>query len=217
MVDLDEIAQRLIKGEAEEVSRLTREALEQGVAPTDILEEGLISGMSAIAWRFRENLIFLPEVLVSARAMKAGMAILEPILSAYDAAPAGRIVIGTVHGDIHDIGKNLVIIMLRGAGFRVVDLGANVSLQRFLAAIEEHQPDIVAMSALLSTTMIQMRANIEAFGRAGVVGRVRVMVGGAPVSGDYARAIGADGYARDAATAVTRALELIEISREVSV
>jgi 5-methyltetrahydrofolate--homocysteine methyltransferase len=209
MVDFHTLAQHLIDGHADDVAALTRQALAEGVAPADILEQGLIAGMRVVGERFRDNIIFVPEVLVAARAMKAGLAHLEPILAACGIAPVGTFVIGTVKGDIHDIGKNLVGMMLRGAGFRVIDLGINTPLSRFLAAIEEHEPHIVGMSALLTTTMGQMKLNIEAFHKAGLFDRLRVMVGGAPVSEEYARSVGAHGYGKDATSAVARALELL--------
>jgi 5-methyltetrahydrofolate--homocysteine methyltransferase len=209
MTDLAELAQHLIDGHADDVARLTRAALDEGQSPADVLERGLIAGMQVVGVRFRDNVIFVPEVLVAARAMKAGLAHLEPVLAACGIDPVGTFVIGTVKGDIHDIGKNLVGMMLKGAGFRVVDLGVNAPLPRFVAAIEEHRPDIVGMSALLTTTMGQMKVNIEAFRTAGLLSRMRVMVGGAPVSEDYAAAIGAHGYGKDAPASVARALELL--------
>lgn len=209
MVDLAELAQHVIDGHADEVVRLTRDALDERRSPVDILEQGLIAGMQVIGVRFRDNVVFMPEVLVAARAMKAGLAHLEPILSACGIEPLGTVVIGTVKGDIHDIGKNLVGTMLRGAGFKVVDLGVNTPLTRFLSAVEEHQPQLVGMSALLTTTMGQMKANIEAFRAAGLFATLRVMVGGAPVSEDWARAIGAHGYGKDATAAVAVARDLI--------
>ncbi len=209
MADLSELAQHLIDGHADDVARLTREALDEGQAPAEILERGLIAGMQVVGVRFRDNIIFVPEVLVAARAMKAGLAHLEPVLAACGIEPVGTVVIGTVKGDIHDIGKNLVGMMLRGAGFRVIDLGVNTPLAKFQAAIEEHHPEIVGMSALLTTTMGQMKINIEAFRQAGLFDRLRVMVGGAAVSEDYAAAIGSHGYGKDATSSVARALELL--------
>ena len=213
MVDLAVLAQHLIDGHADDVARLTREALDEGQTPSDILERGLIAGMQVIGVRFRDNVIFVPEVLVAARAMKAGLAHLEPVLATCGIEPVGTYVIGTVKGDIHDIGKNLVGMMLKGAGFRVIDLGVNTPLAKFLAAIEEHRPDLVGMSALLTTTMGQMKVNIAAFHEAGLFDRLRVMVGGAAVSEDYAATIGAHGYAKDAPDAVARALELLAVVR----
>ncbi|MBW7934203.1 MAG: corrinoid protein [Gemmatimonadaceae bacterium] len=209
MTDLALLAQHLIDGHDAEVAALTRAALDEGQAPADILERGLIAGMQVVGERFRDNIIFVPEVLVAARAMKAGLAHLEPVLAACGIEPIGTFVIGTVKGDIHDIGKNLVGMMLKGAGFRVVDLGVNTPLAKFQAAIEEHRPDIVGMSALLTTTMGQMKVNIEAFRAAGLFGRLRVMVGGAAVSQEYAETIGAHGYGKDAPSSVSRALALL--------
>ncbi len=209
MADLELLAQHLIDGHADDVARLTKEALDEGVAPADILERGLIAGMQVIGVRFRDNLVFAPGVLIAARAMKAALAPLEPVLAACGIEPIGTYVIGTVKGDIHDIGKNLVGMMLRGAGFRVIDLGVNTPLAKFEAAIEAHQPEIVGMSALLTTTMGQMKVNIEAFRAAGLFDRLRVMVGGAAVSEDYAGAIGAHAYGKDAPSSVAHALDLL--------
>jgi len=209
MTDLSILAQHVIDGHAADVARLTRAALDEGLPPADILEQGLVAGMQVVGVRFRDNVIFVPEVLVAARAMKAGLEHLEPMLAACGVEPAGTVVIGTVRGDIHDIGKNLVGMMLRGAGFRVIDVGVNAPLGTFLSAIEQHRPDLVGMSALLTTTMGQMKVNIEAFRQAGFLDRLRVMVGGAAVTGDYAAAIGAHGYARDASAAVACAAGLL--------
>ncbi|HYG97662.1 MAG TPA: corrinoid protein [Terriglobales bacterium] len=214
-IDLSQLAAQLIKGNAEQVSLLTRQALDEGVSPQDVLQKGLLAGMAIVGQQFRDNVIFLPEVLVRARAMKAGMEHLEPLLAASGVEPVGRFVIGTVKGDIHDIGKNLVTMMLRGAGIQVIDLGINVTAQQFIDAVAEHKPDIIGMSALLTTTMVQMKVNMDAFQKAGVLDRTRVMVGGAPVTKEYAHSIGANGYAANASTAVTRALELIAESRAV--
>jgi 5-methyltetrahydrofolate--homocysteine methyltransferase len=208
-MDLQALAQHLIDGHADEVAALTKQAIDEGFPPAEILEHGLIAGMRVVGERFRDNIIFVPEVLIAARAMKAGLAHLEPVLTACGIEPVGTFVIGTVKGDIHDIGKNLVGMMLKGAGFRVIDLGINTPLQKFLAAIAEHQPHIVGMSALLTTTMGQMKTNIEAFRQAGLLDGMRVMVGGAPVSEQYARGIGAHGYGKDAASAVAGALSLL--------
>jgi 5-methyltetrahydrofolate--homocysteine methyltransferase len=210
---IQELKEKLIRGDAEAVSQLTLEALADGIAPQVILERGLIAGMNVVGERFKNNDIFLPEVLIAARAMKAGVSHLEPLLAASGAKPVGKFLIGTVKGDIHDIGKNLVIIMLRGAGFDVVDLGVSASARNFIEAIETHRPDIVGMSALLTTTMMQMKSNIYAFREAGVLGRVKVMVGGAPVSMRFAREIGADAYGKNATEAVEKARELMKQKR----
>jgi 5-methyltetrahydrofolate--homocysteine methyltransferase len=205
------IAEAVIEGRDQDTSRLVREALDRGVDATQILEQGLIAGMRVVGVRFRDNEIFVPEVLVSARAMKAGMSHLEEVFSATGVPTAGTFLIGTVKGDIHDVGKNLVAMMLRGAGFKVVDLGVNTSTDKFLAAIEEHKPHIVGMSALLTTTMGQMKVNIDAFRAAGL--DVSVMVGGAPLSAEYAERIGADGYSPNATEAVERALAIVDARR----
>lgn len=209
MVDLDALARHLVDGHADEVAALTRAAIAEQIPPAEILERGLIAGMTVVGQRFRDNIFFVPEVLRAARAMKAGLAHLEPVLAACGIEPLGTFLIGTVKGDIHDIGKNLVGLMLRGAGFRVIDLGVDVSADAFLKAIEAHQPELVGMSALLTTTMPQMKLNVEAFRRAGILDRVRVMVGGAPVSSEFAGSIGAHGYGKDAVSAVARARELL--------
>ncbi|MDH5590978.1 MAG: corrinoid protein [Gemmatimonadota bacterium] len=194
-------------------AELTRKALATGVEPERIIDEGLVAGMADVGRRFRDNEIFVPEVLLSARAMQAALDVLEPVLAEYGLEPVGRCVLGTVQGDIHDIGKNLVSMMLRGAGFEVVDLGVNVSLQKFDAAIEEHEPHLVGMSALLTTTMPRMEKNIAEWSGRGWTDRFSVMVGGAPVSEAWAAEIGADGYGRDAASAVDLALSLMEARR----
>ncbi len=209
MVNFQELAQDIIDGRDQHAAELTRQALDEGVSPADILDQGLIAGMTVVGVRFRDNIIFVPEVLISARAMKAAMAILEPVLTACGIPPVGKVVMGTVKGDIHDIGKNLVGMMLKGAGFQVFDLGVNVTLQKFQAAIDQHQPDLVGMSALLTTTMGQMKINIEAFDKAGLFEHLRVMVGGAPVSEDYARSAGAHGHGKDASAAVQLAMKLL--------
>ncbi|MEJ2206793.1 MAG: corrinoid protein [Gemmatimonadota bacterium] len=194
-------------------AELTRELLREGVTPDRIIDDGLVTGMADVGRRFRDNEIFVPEVLMSARAMQAALDVLEPILTEYGLEPVGRCVIGTVRGDIHDIGKNLVRMMLQGAGFRVVDLGVNVKLETFDAAIEEHEPDLVGMSALLTTTMPQMEKNIAAWAGRGWRSEFAVVVGGAPVSESWAREIGADGYGPDAASSVDVALGLLEARR----
>lgn len=210
MADLNQIADALIRGDSDAVSTLTRAALDEGVGADVILEEGLIAGMKVIGVRFKNNEIFVPEVLVAARAMKAGLAHLEPIFAACGIEPIGKLVIGTVKGDIHDIGKNLVAMMMKGAGFEVIDLGVNTSLARFCEAIETHRPHLLGMSALLTTTMGQMKVNIDAFREKGYLDRMKVIVGGAPVSEEYAAKAGADAYGKDASDAVEKALKLLE-------
>jgi 5-methyltetrahydrofolate--homocysteine methyltransferase len=213
-MNVEDIASSLIRGDAPAVRRLTMEALEAGVAAEVVLSDGLIAGMNVIGTRFRNGEIYVPEVLVAARAMKAGMEYLEPVLIACGIQPLGRCLVGTVKGDIHDIGKNLVIMMLRGAGFEVADLGVDVPPEKFMEAIRTFKPHIVGMSALLTTMMVQMEHNIAAFRQAGLLENTRVMVGGAPVTESFAREIGADAYGEDAADAKEKALELLRALKD---
>jgi len=202
MPDYALMNQLLFEGNREEVPRLTEEALAAGRPALEVLEEGLIAGMRVVGEDFKHNRIFVPEVLLAARAMKAGMAILQPLLSAGgEVASTGTLIIGTVKGDLHDIGKNLVGMMAEGAGFTVVDLGTNTSAEEFIAAVHQHNGTIVGMSALLTTTMIYMKTVVDAMAEAGL-GHLPICVGGAPISHEYARQIGADGYAADAGSAV---------------
>ena len=207
MADLQQIATDVIEGHADAVDRGVRAALAAGVGAQTILDEALTAGMAVVGARFRANEIFVPEVLIAARALKAGLAHLEPIFTASGIPRVGTVVLGTVKGDIHDIGKNLVGMMLQGAGFKVVDLGVNVPAESFLKAIREHQPQIVGMSALLTTTMGAMATNIAALRASGA--DVKVLVGGAPVNAEFAQRIGADGYGANATDAVTQALRLV--------
>jgi 5-methyltetrahydrofolate--homocysteine methyltransferase len=213
-VDLNQLARVIAshaKGSDAECAALVKQALDEGLAPEVILDQGLIEGMRDVGIRFRDNLIFVPEVLISAKAMHAGLKILEPILTACGIEPVGKMVIGTVKGDIHDIGKNLVGMMLKGAGFEVIDLGVNTSLAKFEAAIEQHRPDLLGMSALLTTTMGQMGKNIQYFHEKGYIASgMRVMVGGAPLTQEYADRIGAHAHGKDASDAVQKALRLME-------
>jgi len=199
---LHKIASSLYAGEAATVADLVQKALDQGLAPQGVLSGGLIAGMDEVGKDFKAGILFVPEVLIAARAMHAGMGILRPLLVAGDVPSAGKCVVGTVQGDLHDIGKNLVKMMLEGAGFEMIDLGTDVKPDAFVDAVRQHQPQIVGMSALLTTTMVNMKTIIEALEEAGVRGSVKVMIGGAPVTAAFAREIGADGYAPDAATAV---------------
>jgi 5-methyltetrahydrofolate--homocysteine methyltransferase len=201
---LTNIAEGLEAGDHERVSALVRKAIEQGTPVSKILDEGLIAGMHVVGERFRAHEIFLPEVLLAAKAMTTGMELLRPLL-VRDAVPTrGKIVLGTVRGDLHDIGKNLVGTMLRGAGFEVLDLGSDVTPERFVDAVEESGASLLGMSALLTTTMPAMRQVVDLLEARGLRGRVRVVVGGAPLSEEYAREIGADAYGFDAAHAVDR-------------
>jgi len=192
----------LYDGIKEEIPVQVREALSRGKTPQEILDEGLVAGMDIVGVDFRDGILFVPEVLMAANAMKAGMEVLRPLLTETGAQRIGKAIVGTVKGDIHDIGKNLVAMMLEGAGFEVVNLGINVDADTFLKAIEEHQPDILGMSALLTTTMPYMKVVVDALGEEGIREEIYVMVGGAPVTENFAREVGADAYGRDAAVSV---------------
>ena len=205
---LQKMAKKLYEGEEEEVAELVQAALDQGIKPEEVLSGGLIAGMDEVGKDFKAGDLFVPEVLIAARAMSAGMAVLRPLLAEGDAPSAGKYVVGTVKGDLHDIGKNLVKMMLEGAGFETIDLGTDVEPAAFVAAVQEHRPSLVGMSALLTTTMVNMKATIEALAEAGVRDTVKIMVGGAPVTAAFAEEIGADAYAPDAASAVDLAREL---------
>jgi 5-methyltetrahydrofolate--homocysteine methyltransferase len=208
---LQAIAAALIEGEHALVNQLTRQALDEGIEALEVMDDGLIAGMAVVGIKFRENIIFVPEVLACARAMKAGMAHIEPILSASGIDPLGKVVMGTVKGDLHDIGKNLCIMMLRGAGFEVIDLGVDTSPDKFIEAVEEHQAPLLGMSALLTTTMPNMGKTIEAFIDADLRDQVKIMVGGAPVTQEFADDMGADGYGKDALACVSLAKRLLGV------
>ena len=201
----------LYDGYQDEVEKEVRELLKRGQQPYQILHDGLVAGMDLVGDDFRNGILFVPEVLMAAKAMKGGMAILRPRLSVTDAPHQGKIVIGTVKGDIHDIGKDLVAMLLEGAGFTVIDIGINKDVDDFLAAIEEHQPEVLGMSALLTTTMPYMGKVIEALEDKGVRDQLIVLVGGAPLYDAFAEEIGADAYCRDAAMAVDTVRKLLEI------
>ena len=205
---MQDIAAALVEGEHETVDQLSRQALDEGIEALEIMDDGLIAGMGIVGIKFRENFIFVPEVLSCARAMKAGMAHIEPILSASGVENAGTVIMGTVKGDLHDIGKNLCIMMLRGAGFEVIDLGVDTSEDEFIDAVEEHGAPLMGMSALLTTTMPNMGKTIEAFIDADLRDDVQIMVGGAPVTQEFADDMGADGYGKDALACVSLAKEL---------
>lgn len=209
---LDQIAKELFAGNAKAVAELTEKALDEGFSPQEVLTNGLIKGMNEVGVKFKANEIYVPEVLIAARAMKAGMEILKPRLVETGVEPVAKMVIGTVKGDLHDIGKNLVAMMMEGAGFEVIDLGIDVPAEKFIQAVKEHKPQLVGMSALLTTTMIQIRENIKVFREAGIRDSVQIMVGGAPVTQKFADEVGADGYAPDAASAVDKAKELLGLN-----
>ena len=203
---MHDLAYNLINGNHHEVDRLTKQALDEGYGANDILDDGLIAGMAIVGIKFRDNFIFVPEVLVAARAMKSGMVHIEPILEASGIEPIGTIIMGTVKGDLHDIGKNLCIMMLRGAGFNVHDLGVDTQPQEFIDAVMEHEAGVLGMSALLTTTMPNMGKTIEAIEEMGLRETVKVMVGGAPLSQEFADDMGADGYGENA-------IECVDIAR----
>ena len=209
MVDLKEIAENLIQGKADKVKELTQRSVDEGQDIQKILNEGLLAGMSVVGDKFKKNEFYVPEVLIAARAMKAGMEIIRPLLTKKGVKGAGKIILGTVRGDLHDIGKNLVGMMLEGAGFEITDLGVDVPPEKFVEAAREKGADIIGLSALLTTTMPGMKDVIEAIKSSDLKGKLKVMIGGAPVTQDYADEIGADGYAPDAASAVDKAKQLI--------
>lgn len=203
------MAESLIAGRVDEVVSLTKQALDGGLLPQDILEQGLLAGMDVVGQRFKANEMFIPEVLRCAKCMHGSMELLRPLLVASGAKTAGTFVIGTVKGDLHDIGKNLVGMMFEGAGFQVVDIGIDKEPQEFVDAIKENQASLFGMSALLTTTMPKMGETINAIKEAGIRDQVKIMVGGAPVTAKFAEEIGADGYASNAASAVDKGKELL--------
>ena len=212
-LDDDELVEQmhddLYDGLADEIAEGTQILLDRGWSAKKVLDEALVAGMNVVGIDFRDGILFVPEVLLAANAMKAGMAILQPILSETGAEPVGKMVIGTVKGDIHDIGKNLVGMMMEGAGFEVVDLGINTDADAYIQALREHRPDILGMSALLTTTMPYMKVVIDSLVEEGIRDDYIVMVGGAPLNDEFGAAIGADAYCRDAATAVEVAKKLV--------
>ena len=210
MPDYALMNQYLYEGKAKEVEQMTKDTLAEGRPVQEVLTDGLIAGMSVVGEDFKHNILYVPEVLIAARAMKAGMSVLKPLLSAKDSVvqPAGVLLMGTVRGDLHDIGKNLVCMMAEGAGFTVYDIGVDQSIEKFLAAAEQHKPDIIGMSALLTTTMAYMKVVIDGFQEKGL-GHINMAIGGAPISQMYADEIGADGYGADASSAVDLFLKLV--------
>ncbi|MBI3761934.1 MAG: corrinoid protein [Chloroflexi bacterium] len=209
---LDTIADKLYDGKHREIAALAQQALDEGLTAKHILDDGLIAGMNRVGQDFRDGVRYIPEVMLSAKTMNAALDVLRPLLAESGTPVAGKVVIGTVKGDIHDVGKKLVGIMLTGAGFQLIDLGCDVSPERFVEAIQNEKPDLVGMSALLTTTMTQMKATLQAMVAAGVRDKVKVLVGGAPVTEAYAEEIEADAYAPDAASAVRKARFLIGLA-----
>ena len=210
MAIYEQIADEVVKGQAPAVKELVERALAQANSAEDILNNGLVAGMNVVSEKFKNNEFFIPEVLVSARAMHAGLDILKPLLAQANVKAKGKIVIGTVKGDLHDIGKNIVGMMLQGAGYEIVDLGADVPKEKFIEFTQKEGAQVVGMSALLTTTMINMKEVIQALKDAGLKESVKVIIGGAPVTQSYADQIGADGYAPDAASAVDLTKSLID-------
>jgi len=210
MNTLEKLADALKNGRAPDVTKLVNEALSENIPAEQILNNGLIVGMNTVGVLFKSGKMYVPQVLIAARAMYAGLDILNPILSEQDVAPLGIVAIGTVKGDMHDIGKNLVAMMMEGAGIKVIDLGTNVTAAKFIQAVKVDGAQIVAMSALLTTTMQQMKATIDEIDKAGIRDNVKIMIGGAPITQEYADDIGADGYTSDAASAAEMAKSFLE-------
>ncbi len=209
---LEKISEAVIKGDEDAMGDLTQDALGEGLSAKEILEGGLMPGMDHVGVEFKAGRMFVPEVLLSARTMKGSMAVLEPLLAEGESVAVGKVVMGTVEGDLHDIGKNLVGMMMEGAGFKIVDLGVDVTPDAFVESVKKEQPNIVGMSALLTTTMRNMGRTIDALNEAGLRDQVKVMIGGAPVTGDFAEQIGADGTASSAPAAVDLAKEFVGLA-----
>jgi corrinoid protein of di/trimethylamine methyltransferase len=210
MTVLEDLSAALQKGRAQEVTDLVQQAIDLKIPVEQILNDGLMAGMNIIGGKFKRNEVFVPEVLVAARAMNAGTALLKPLFASAGVTVKGRAIIGTVKGDLHDLGKNLVRMMIEGKGIEVIDLGVDVPADKFVQAATEQHVDIVCLSALLTTTMNEMKVVVDAFTRAGVRDRVKIMVGGAPITDGFRASIGADAYAPDAASAADAALALVE-------
>lgn len=208
-MDLIKIKDAILNGNIAATPQLVKEAISEGVTPEEILNKGLIAGMSVVGDKFKANEIFVPEVLIAAKAMHAGLDILEPFLVESGVKPKAKIVIGTVKGDLHDIGKNLVAMMFKGAGFAVVDLGIDIPPEVFIKRVEEEKASVIAMSSLLTTSMPSMKETVEVLKKTGLTSRVKIIIGGAPVTQRYADEIGADGYAADASSAVDKIKEIL--------
>lgn len=206
---LGQMAESLMKGKAKDVEEMVKKALAEGLEPSKILTEGLLAGMSVIGGKFKRNEVYVPEVLIAARAMKAGMVVLQPQLTASGVEPKGTAVVGTVKGDLHDIGKNLVCMMLEGAGFKVVDAGIDVEPEKFVTVARDSKATVIGVSALLTTTMTNMKAVVDAVKASDIAATTKVIIGGAPVTQSFADEIGADGYAADAASAADLAVSLL--------
>jgi len=209
VADFEALAQAIIECNAGKADELTRKMVDEGVVPLEIINKGLISGMNVVGDRFKKGDMYVPEVMMAAKAMHAGMSIVKPLLVEGESTTRGKVIVGTVSGDLHDIGKNLVAMMMESGGMEVVDLGVDVDPEKFVAAVKEHKPQVIGMSALLTTTMLSMKDTIEVLKEEGLRDSVKVLVGGAPVTQDFADEIGADGWAPDAASAKDLALKLV--------
>jgi len=212
MADFEKLSESVIKGEEEKVKELVQELIDEGLEPSEIINQGLISGMNVVGKRFKAGDMFVPEVLLSARSMKGGMELVKPLLVEGDMEEAGKVLLGTVEGDLHDIGKNLVGMMMESGGLEVINLGTDVTAAEFADAVREHKPDVLGMSALLTTTMLEMQNTIEVLIEEGLRDSVKIIVGGAPVTKEFADEIGADGWAPDAASAKDLVFELSEVN-----
>jgi len=211
-VDLQALADTIIRGKKNPAVELTQQAIAEGVSAQTIVNDGLIAGMAVVGEKFKKNEFYVPEVLIAARAMKECMALLKPLMAEAGVKPVGTVVIGTVKGDLHDIGKNLVAMMLQGNGFEVVDMGVDVAPEKFIDAVKSSKAELIALSALLTTTMPGMKQMVDALEAAGIRGEVKVMIGGAPVTQKFSDEVGADGYAPDAASAVDLAKSLMGLA-----
>ncbi len=209
MADFEALQNAIIECNVERATELTQKAIDQGAGPADVINGGLIKGMNVVGQRFKEGEMYVPEVLMAARAMNSGMDICKPLLVEGEVSSAGKVVLGTVAGDLHDIGKNLVGMMMESGGMEVIDLGMDVDPEKFAEAVREHKPDVVGMSALLTTTMLAMKDTIEVLQEEGLRDSVKIIIGGAPVTSDFADEIGADGWAPDAASAKDLAMDLV--------
>jgi 5-methyltetrahydrofolate--homocysteine methyltransferase len=209
MADFEKLAEGVMIGDVEKVTELTQKAVDEGIEPMEIIDQGLMSGMSVVGERFKAGDMYVPEVIMSAKAMGSGMEIVKPLLVGGKAASKGKVLIGTVKGDLHEIGKKLVMMMMESAGLEVEDLGIDISAEKFAEAVKEKKPDVLGMSALLTTTMLAMKDTIETLKEAGLRDKVKILVGGAPVTLDFAEEIGADGWAPDAVTAKDKVLEFL--------
>ncbi|RKX75540.1 MAG: cobalamin-binding protein [Spirochaetes bacterium] len=210
MADFEAMANSVIAGQVDKVSELVKKAVDEGTKPMDIINKGLMNGMNVVGQRFKAGEMYIPEVLMSAKSMTAGMEIVKPLIVGGEMASKGKVVLGTVKGDLHDIGKKLVGMIMESAGIEVVNLGIDIAPEKFADAVREHKPDVLGMSALLTTTMLAMKDTIEVLKEEGLRDQVKVLVGGAPVTSDFANEIGADGWAPDAVSAKDLVLKYLE-------